>query len=42
MIARNKSTSDEISAHNNLERIQNFINNAKVLAIGISYQFDDF
>jgi len=37
MIARNEFVSDEINAHNNRERIQNFINTAKVLAIGISY-----
>ncbi len=37
MIARNESTSDEINAYNNLERIQNFINKAKVLASSISY-----
>jgi hypothetical protein len=37
MIARNEYVSNEINAHNNLERIQNFINKAKVLAIGISY-----
>jgi hypothetical protein len=37
MIAMNEFVFDEINPHNNLERIQNFINKAKVLVIGISY-----